>query len=222
MKQRWLVAVVGIAGLTALITLLLTANNEPASQVLPVKAARAAPPSKIVESSGNKPVCSRVIVPAGDCIPQHLANLPPDPGPEGLKTISGIDSDGDGVRDDLQRLIVLNWGHSERAVQALRLIAKDAQREIELGDSVTREQAYVIAKEMNKSAVCFLRSVDPAVQKGSGDALATIGAKAMNTEERFLRRHAFEYKSAHQVYQLPPDDTPLTELCGYEPANLPN
>lgn len=31
-----------------------------------------------------------------------LAKLPPDPGAEGKKTVLGIDSDGDGVRDDIQ------------------------------------------------------------------------------------------------------------------------
>jgi hypothetical protein len=44
-----------------------------------------------------------------DCIPQHLANLPPDPGQAGKLTIDGIDVDKDGVRDDVQRWIAENW-----------------------------------------------------------------------------------------------------------------
>ena len=49
-----------------------------------------------------------------------------------------------------------------------------------------------------------------------------LGAEAVNTEERFKRKSAFEYQAAHRVYDLPPNDTPLTEFCGYDPASLPN
>src|SRR5216683_231714 len=35
--------------------------------------------------------------------------LPPDPGAAGKATLQGIDSDGDGVRDDIQRYIALTY-----------------------------------------------------------------------------------------------------------------
>ncbi len=219
-KQAWLWFAFAVAGLAALGISLLSATDESVSRVSPLKSARAAAPPKILGSADTKPICSQIIVPVGDCIPQHLANLPPDPGPEGMKSIEGIDADKDGVRDDLQRIIVLNWGHSERAVQALRLIAKNAQLRIQLGDVVTREEALPIATEMMKSVDCYSRSVDAAIRKR--DALSSLGATAANTEERFLRKAAFEYKAAHQLYDLPPRETPLTELCGYDPAALPN
>jgi len=218
LRQRLLIGALAVAGVAAL-GLWLLAEDRPS--VTAVQSARAAGSKKILESSDSKPVCNQVVVPIGDCIPQHLANLPPDPGEAGKATSEGIDSDKDGVRDDLQRFIVLNYAHSERTVQALRLIAKSHQRRIHLGDSVSREEAYEIAKDMSKKAFCFARSVDKDLWMET-PVSELLSARAANTEERFKRKSAFEYKAAHQVYDLPPDDTPLTELCGYDPAALPN
>ena len=35
--------------------------------------------------------------------------LPPDPGKAGKQTLMGVDSDGDGLRDDIQRYIYLTY-----------------------------------------------------------------------------------------------------------------
>jgi hypothetical protein len=40
--------------------------------------------------------------------------LPPDPGEAGKVTLAGIDSDNDGVRDDIQRYIALTYPNSEK------------------------------------------------------------------------------------------------------------
>ena len=105
----------------------------------------------IYESKATKPICVSEAVPVGDCIPQRFANLPPDPGPDGMKTLESVDC--------MQTKTVCATTCSAsscstgailtRAVTALKLIAKNAQRSIELGDSVSRDQAYEIAKEMN-------------------------------------------------------------------------
>ncbi len=46
-------------------------------------------------------------------------NLPPDPGPAGDETIEGIDTDQNGVRDDIDRWIGLNYRNSEKTRMAL-------------------------------------------------------------------------------------------------------
>jgi hypothetical protein len=38
------------------------------------------------------------------------SSLPPDPGEAGLAILAGIDSDEDGVRDDVQRLLAVSSG----------------------------------------------------------------------------------------------------------------
>jgi len=50
--------------------------------------------------------------------------LPPDPGEAGKATLEGIDSDGDGVRDDVQRWIVLENDNDLNLQNALKQNAK--------------------------------------------------------------------------------------------------
>jgi hypothetical protein len=46
--------------------------------------------------------------------------LPPDPGEAGKATLQGIDSDGDFIRDDIQRYIALTYPDSQKTMAALR------------------------------------------------------------------------------------------------------
>ena len=57
-----------------------------------------------------------------------LANLPPDPGAAGKATLAGIDSDNDGVRDDVQRWIALTYPNSQKTRAALRQYALAQQK----------------------------------------------------------------------------------------------
>ena len=50
-------------------------------------------------------------------------DLPPDPGEAGKTTLEGIDSDGDGLRDDIQRYIALTYPDSQKTRAALSQFA---------------------------------------------------------------------------------------------------
>ncbi len=50
---------------------------------------------------------------------EPIVDLPPDPGPQGEETIEGIDVNANGVRDDIERWIWMNYGDSEKTRQAL-------------------------------------------------------------------------------------------------------
>jgi hypothetical protein len=54
--------------------------------------------------------------------------LPPDPGEAGRATLEGIDSDGDGLRDDIQRYIALTYPGSQKTRAALRQAAIALQK----------------------------------------------------------------------------------------------
>lgn len=56
--------------------------------------------------------------------------LPPDPGEAGKATIEGIDSDGDGLRDDVQRFIAFKYPNSELTRVMLSVRAKALQAKI--------------------------------------------------------------------------------------------
>jgi len=215
---RW--ALAALAGVMVVVAVLLIMERPPPA-IASVKSAlglqRVAAPKGPVPT---KPICSQVIVPAGDCIPQHLANLPPDPGPEGMKTIEGIDADKDGVRDDVQRYIADKWGHSERAVKALTLIAKEAQDRVRLGDSVSRDEAYAIAGKSGPSVDCYSRTVDPKIRQER--ALDFVTTEVTNTPARFERYQNFDRLLANRVFVLSDLNEPFVNICGYDPAALPN
>lgn len=58
--------------------------------------------------------------PPPDDPPHSGDNLPPDPGEAGKTTLEGIDADGDGIRDDIQRYIALTYPDSAKTRAALR------------------------------------------------------------------------------------------------------
>ncbi|MBA2547240.1 MAG: hypothetical protein H0V16_02130 [Burkholderiaceae bacterium] len=215
---RWTLAALAVAAVLTAIVLMM---EQPPPAIASVKSALGLQRDTAADAPRAKPICTspvnpNVAVPI-DCIPQHLANLPPDPGPAGMKTIEGIDSDKDGVRDDVQRFIAENYGDSQRAVLALTGLAKLALKEVELGDSVSKEQAKTLAPEIMKATVCFSRSVSEELINRRASELVQI--KVTNTPERYERLQKFENLLAG-VYPL--NTAPTPEVCGYDPALLPN
>src|SRR3989344_936537 len=83
-------------------------------------------------------------------ITTHLiAALPPDPGKKGKQTLEGVDSDGDGIRDDVQRYIVLTFPSSEKTRAALTQITQDVQDAIMNADD--EDESIEIGQRQIKS-----------------------------------------------------------------------
>ena len=168
----------------------------------------------------KKPICDypvnpRVAAPV-DCIPQHLANLPPDPGPEGKLTIDGIDSDKDGMRDDVQRWIATEWGHSEIAVKALTLAAQGRLRDVHYGDSLGKEETRKLGPEGSRRIACT--SALETVEMQEGRAFRRLSLQITNTPERWKRAREFDYMFANSILSAF-TGTP-TEACGFDPDAL--
>lgn len=85
------------------------------------------------------------------------ADLPPDPGEEGKQTLEGIDSDGDGVRDDVQRYIFMNY-QDEPTRRALVQYAKAELRAVQIADD--KEGSIKIFDEVARAIEC-LTSIYP-------------------------------------------------------------
>jgi len=49
----------------------------------------------------------------------QTSGLPPDPGDAGRATLAGVDANGNGVRDDLERYIARHFGHDSRVQRAV-------------------------------------------------------------------------------------------------------
>ncbi|MBC7984846.1 MAG: hypothetical protein H7Y02_13445 [Candidatus Obscuribacterales bacterium] len=218
MKRKWWLVLVGLA----LIGVLWIFASGTVDTTL-LQTALGVKPAPAPAATKEKPICSQAIVPTGaDCIPQHMANLPPDPGEAGKATIDGIDADKDGVRDDVQRFIHETWPNSERARKALYLIAQSKQTAVHYGGELSKDEAAKLMLDISKRTVCYSR-----VSLMDGDTLVMQSAmeavlnQVTNTPERWARAADFSYQLAHNVYDLP-DDSDIPALCGFDPAVLPN
>lgn len=106
--------------------------------------------------------------------------FPPDPGVTGKKTLNGIDSDHDGLRDDLQRWIYARYPTDENKRKALRQMAISYQRSYQ--PALTGDQALADAPGISKAIAC-LHQIFPGGQDATIER-EFIKAKALNTKQR--------------------------------------
>lgn len=106
--------------------------------------------------------------------------LPPDPGKAGKETLLGIDTDGDGVRDDIQRYIYLTYPDDKKLRLGLTYYAIEFQGVLK--DANDREAAYDHANKMSRHGECLF------CLKGreSIDICRALRAEILNTRERSI------------------------------------
>jgi hypothetical protein len=122
-------------------------------------------------------------------IDQHFTNFPPgfppDPGKAGKETITGIDTDHDGVRDDVQRWIYAFLPNEPQKQMALRQKARYFQNYAlnKEYDFDFRMQSY---KPLNRANQCA-RKVFEGIMNDSRDGYVEsvyLKAKVLNTYSR--------------------------------------
>ena len=114
--------------------------------------------------------------------------VPPDPGPAGVATVAGIDTDGNGIRDDVDRFIATNHGSSPAEVAAARVSAKALQA-ILMADSASAEDSTLAVHGSMDAGVCVARSLLTAGVAPT-PFLNALFAKTNNTLERITQRTA--------------------------------
>ena len=107
-------------------------------------------------------------------------NLPPDPGPAGDETIEGVDVNENGVRDDIERWIGLNYRNSEKTRMALTQVYYPLQNFMIHARENDRDAVYNDMTTMQRANEC-LKFIRP-------DDAYTIGkelhAQVVNTTDR--------------------------------------
>jgi len=169
------------------------------------------------QTAKAKPICASPVNPnvaaPVDCIPQYIANLPPDPGKAGKATLDGIDADKDGMRDDVQRWIALEWGHSPLAMKGVTVVAHQYLRAVHYGEDLGKEATRKrFADETMRESVCASRVETQEMYRGR--AYHRVKAEVLNTPERRERAAEFDYMFAHGVYDLP--SITASEACGFD------
>lgn len=112
------------------------------------------------------------------------AGLPPDPGAAGLQTLTGIDSDHDGIRDDLQRYLTLSYPESPDTVSALKQAVRSTQAAL---TATSQTAAFNTATQMLRDLEC-LASIRP---NDADQVMGLLLANTLNTEQRGLAYLAF-------------------------------
>ncbi len=138
---------------------------------------------------------------------------PPDPGEAGKATLEGIDSDSDGVRDDVQRYIAITVPESARHREALRDMARVIQWELL---AQTKEEAINIANEGVRSIECLSY-----LGVRNQDRWEEVMALMLNTQSRLLAMDAHADRISSQVFKgIPYSQKRLA--CKFDVEALPN
>ncbi len=138
-----------------------------------------------------------------------LEELPPDPGEAGRQTLLGIDTDGDGLRDDIQRYIYFTYTDDNKLRLGLRQYATEFQGA--LADASNRTAAYNHEIEMVHAAEClfYLKGED------SFDISNALLAEILNTRERSIAYITYSDNLGGRSISLTPQKE-WKDCCSFE------
>lgn len=141
--------------------------------------------------------------------------LPPDPGEAGKQTLTGIDSDGDGVRDDYQRYVAAKYVSSAKSQAAASQYGKAVQAAL-LPESSTSPSAALSG--MLAGSRCLAATIGI---KESYEALFELDQQLLNTGQRQAVFKDLQLKMRGVPIDSPDFDK-LTPFCNLNPDNFPN
>jgi len=107
-------------------------------------------------------------------------NLPPDPGPAGDETLEGVDVNANGIRDDIERWIVLNYRDSEKTRQALTQAYYPFQDFMTHARQGNRDAVYNDMTSMQRAGECldYIRPDDAHI------LIEELKSRVVNTSDR--------------------------------------
>tara|TARA_B100002051_G_scaffold276205_1_gene323176 strand:+ start:1775 stop:2764 length:990 start_codon:yes stop_codon:yes gene_type:complete len=138
--------------------------------------------------------------------------LPPDPGEEGELTLEGIDSDNDGLRDDVQRWIAINFPDLPLTRAALRDLAITEQ---ELVLNYSNEEAAKASLQRHINAAFCLSYVD----ENSTQLIGYLRSVVVNTEDRLIAWYTSDEITSGEMYSIPKYDE-WKDSCSFDPEDL--
>ena len=150
-------------------------------------------------------------------------NLPPDPGEAGKATLQGIDSDGDGVRDDVQRYIALTHPDSAKVRALMTMNAKHLQQV--LIDSDNKELSIQHGHEGTSTLLACQEYIQWDLKIRLTRASLALVPEILNTEARSRAYIKYNHQLSGNTFSLGRarrDKTPLKAKCDFNPDELPN
>ncbi len=146
---------------------------------------------------------------AGFVVMAGRDGLPPDPGAEGKITLQGVDSNGNGVRDDIEIYIELKYGDLLNLKEGLNQFAHTVQN----GLTATTKEGSMQAADSQTRAIECLMYLDP-----ESNAAAEIETQAVNTPERFNAWMVHQARLSGQVFPIR-SMSEWRNSCEFDPDN---
>jgi hypothetical protein len=141
--------------------------------------------------------------------------LPPDPGEVGKQTLEGIDSDRDGVRDDIQRYVAYKYLSSARTRRAVTQYAKAAESFLLSGTDTA--SSLSLAHAIDDGITCVY-ALSPS---SAHDDVQSLRAILVNTKERsYAWVNANSAISGNVFDGVPKADE--VSRCDFNPNDLQN
>lgn len=140
--------------------------------------------------------------------------LPPDPGEAGKATLAGIDSNNDGVRDDIERYIALTYPDSAKTRAALTQYAKVMQGAIL--DASSKELSLKHADEHEKASECMESALGFDTYSNTRKDLKPI---ILNTDARNNAYFMYDDQLGGEVFPL---SNQGIAACNFDVTSLPN
>lgn len=116
---------------------------------------------------------------AGPGLADPASGLPPDPGEAGRATLAGVDANGNGVRDDLERYIARHFGHDNRVQRAVANAVIATQHGILATDDAESRAAQAMQLHVGDCMAAIAPELAP-----YGDALWRLRRLIDDTPER--------------------------------------
>jgi len=130
-------------------------------------------------------------------------NLPADPGVAGKATLQGIDSDNDGVRDDVQIAIAERYPSEIDSQHVLRQQAVSLQDSIMAGDSGDQNNMVQVSQQIKRATKCLTSTMpDPAEDAGF------IETQVVNTKARSDAYMRFNAAGSGQFFGVDTSSNP--------------
>lgn len=131
------------------------------------------------------------------------------------KTIAGIDSDNDGIRDDIQRWINEEFSTQPKVQMAMRQIAMG--RQLDLLSVANKEQSIIASNKYLNDAIC-LSSIVGIDQKSKLNR--ELDSKLLNTKDRLYAEIKANANFSGQAWELPNSAEGEKALCAFAPDSL--
>lgn len=150
--------------------------------------------------------------------------LPPDPGPAGMATLAGVDSDSDGVRDDVQRYIELTYPLSEKMRVALTQMAISLQRQVLDAPSAALSKTDELLWSYAADCLSFITSTndnDVAGLLNAKNIANGLQSAVLNTPARLTSYYQAADELGPFTYSSP-NFASLGDRCMVKPSSFPD